>query len=331
MAVLDEVTADPSALATPTSVLIYSGPAHTEAWFRHRQGGITATDLPAILGLSAYRNSLAVWAEKSGELDVADEPGEAALWGLALEEPIAQEWARRNGTTVMQIGVVANVHCTWQRASLDRLVRVCPDREGPCGLEVKCRSAHVAGRWSSDIPDDVLAQVMWQMQVTGYGHMHLAVLIGGNELRQYRVDRDRALIEMLVREGGRLWQHVQDGTPPPVDHDALLRSVLDQLHPNREGLVYLPANTIDALVAERRDAGREYAEASRTLKTAKARIEAADAAIVEALGDGDALAVEGQDTPVITYREVSRNGYTVAPTTFRSVRVAKEYALAGAA
>jgi putative phage-type endonuclease len=314
---------DDVSLATPSSVLVYDGPPATDAWHLTRLTGITATDLPKILGQSSYGNAMSVWARKRGELD-EDEAGEAATWGNLLEGPVADEWARRRGTKVRNIGIIARHDALWQLASLDRLVMPCPDGDGPCALEVKTRSAFVAGDWHHEVPDDVLAQVQWQLHVSGYGHEHVAALIGGQKLREFRVDRDEAVIRLLVSEATRVWECVQSGEPPAVTPDAVHRRVLDALHPNRDGIAYAPAAQVQALLAERADVLHNLAGLNKIVKEAKGELEAVDAELIGLLGDAEALAIEGQDEPVLTYREVARSGYTVAPTTYRTIRIPKQ-------
>lgn len=282
-----------TSLATPTSILVSTAPAKSPEWYAQRRAGITATDLPKILGLSRYGNALSVWADKRG--DLPDEPaGEAALWGNLLEGPVAQEWARRNDVNLLEIGTVAHAEHRWQMASLDRLVMGCVD--GPCPLEVKTRSAFVGGDWRGDIPDDVLAQKTWQLHVTGYTHGHLAVLIGGQELRSFRVDIDRDVEALVVAEAARVWAHVQTGTPPDVDNDEVLLRVLAALYPDREGEVEADARTVRALVAE-------YDDASIDIKDGETRKTNAKASLVALMGsDGDRLVIDGLPYPVVTYK-----------------------------
>jgi putative phage-type endonuclease len=312
------MTADlETSLATPTSVLVSQAAPETPEWFAQRRAGITATDLPKILGLSRYGNALSVWLDKRGELP-AEPAGEAAHWGHLLEDPVAQEWARRNGASVTAVGTVAHAEYRWQRASLDRIVLRCPDGDdGSCPLEVKTRSAFLSGQWHSEVPDDVLAQVTWQMLVTGYSHVHLAVLIGGQNLRSYRVDRDGDVASLLLEEAGRVWRHVLDGTPPQVDADEVLLKVLEAAYPDRAGEVHADAATVAALVAD-------YDDAAADEKDAKTRKDAAKAALVALMGsDGDRLVIDGLTVPAVTFKASQRAGYTVAPTTCRQLRIDK--------
>jgi predicted phage-related endonuclease len=116
---------------------------------------------------------------------------------------------------------------------MDRTVRT------RCALEVKCRSAYKASRFKhGSLPDDVLAQVAWQRSVTGYDHIHVAVLIGGNELRQSVVGREESLEAYVLGEVRRFReQHLLAGVEPEWDLSKA-QSLLDMdslMHQDRIG------------------------------------------------------------------------------------------------
>lgn len=276
-----------SELITPTGVLVTNAEPETPEWFAARREGITGTDLPKILGLTKYGNALSVWLDKRGELK--DEAGEAATWGQILEDPVAQEWARRHFTTVERVGVLANAGTPWLRASLDRLVITCPDDNSgllvdshQCGLEIKTRSAFVATEWRDGMPDSVLAQVAWGRLVSGLGHMHVAALIGGQRLVSFRYDPDERLEEYLIEKAAPIWEAVQQGTPPEVDPDAdgVLLDLLDQMYAARAG-----DREIEAEAAERWL--NQYAEGNDLEREGKRLKTQAKTGLVQLLDDGE--------------------------------------------
>jgi putative phage-type endonuclease len=280
-----------SELITPTGVLVTDAEPETPSWYAARAAGITGTDLPKILGYSRYGNALSCWMQKRGELD--DEAGEAARWGQVLEDPVAQVWAAENGLTVRRVGVLQHAECFWMRASLDRRVDGCPD--GPCGLEVKTRSAYVADRWRDGVPDDVLAQVLWGLRVTGLHHMHVAALIGGQRLASFRVERDDVIEQYLVDAAAPVWQAVQEGTPPEThpDADGVLLDLLDRLYSSRAGDRELDPEKAEPWL-EQYAAGNDLEREGKRLKTE------AKTGLVQLLDDGDTGLID--DVPVFTYR-----------------------------
>lgn len=274
---------------TPTAALVLPADAARADWLAARRTHICSSDLPPLLGVSSFGTPASVYYSKTGELP-DDDAGEAALWGSLLEEPVAREWARRNRATVRRVGLVEHLERRWQAATLDRLVTDCPTGEpGGCFLEVKCRTAFKADRWRRGVPDDVLAQVLWALSTTGYGHAHVAVLIGGNDYRQHIVRPDKRLMADLVVAGHHFFtDHVRAGRPPaasgPLDAD-----LYDALHPDREGLVRIDdrddlVDAIEALALY-----REAGDAERVAAKAKAT---ARAELVRLLGDGDTAVID---------------------------------------
>lgn len=279
--------------ATPTGVVVTTAEPGTPEWFEARRGGITGTDLPKILGDTKYGNALSVWLDKRG--DMPDEGvGEAGAWGTILEDPVAREWARRNNMKVRRVGVIRNTKEPWMRASLDRMNHHCPTGER-CGLEVKTRSAFKRGSFREDIPDDVLAQVAWGRAVSGLHHMHVAVLIGGQELLSFIYERDEALEEFLVKSARPVWEAVTTGTPPDVepDGDGVLLGILNKMYERRAG-------DRDVDVAKATELLADYDRGSDIEKEAKAVKEKAKTGLIVLLDDGDTGLVDG--APAFTYK-----------------------------
>lgn len=301
-------------LVTPTGVIVTDADPETPEWFAARRGGITGTDLPKILGITKYGNALSVWLDKRGELD--DSAGEAARWGQLLEDPVALEWAHRHRVMVAPVGVIRHVDEQWIRASLDRVVHRCPDdRNRPassCGLEVKTRSAFKAADWRDGVPDDVLAQTTWGLVATGFDHMHVAALIGGQQLRSFRVDRDEVLAGYLLEQARPVWAAVEDGTPPSAAPDAegVLLDLLDRLYQKREGDRELDPGETGEWLALYAD-GHELETRGKRLKTQ------AKTALVQLLDDGDTGLIHG--APAFTYKAPDP-GFTVTAADLRALQ-----------
>lgn len=265
---------------TPTGRLILPADADRADWLTARRGGLGSSDVAAILGISRYGNALSVWHDKTGGLPLESDDSEPALWGRAFEETVAREWARRNRSVVRRVGLVQNIDRPWQMCTLDRRVLECPlaDGQEKCAVEIKCRDKMKASQFRAGVADDVLVQTLWQADVCGYDHVHAAVLIGGNDYRQYVIRiRDHAqLIDDLRAAGARAWQQITDRRAPVLDHDAdpdVLLDLYGRLHPDRAGVVDITRDidTQDA-VEEYLDAHQVYAAAEKRKKAAKARI-----------------------------------------------------------
>ncbi|MEU4234149.1 YqaJ viral recombinase family protein [Nonomuraea sp. NPDC026600] len=270
---------------TPTAYLLLPASADRAEWLATRRGGIGSSDVPDALGVG-YKTDQHVYYDKRGELPHDDDPGEAALWGNLHEETVAREWARRNRSVVRRVGIVAHQDQPHRMCTLDRRVTECPlsrDVRERCALEVKTRNAFVAGKWRRDVPDDVLAQVLWQIAVTGYDHIHVACLIGGNDYRQYIIRREGAeqLIADIVAVCDQLWKQIQTGSVPAStgDPDRLVE-LYEQLHPERDGVAALDQTDAYEQLLEYESGRLEEKAGKKRKNTAKARL-------VELLGDAE--------------------------------------------
>lgn len=287
---------------TPTGRLVLPATAGRDEWLTERRKHIGSSDAPKILGL--YGTSLRVWEEKRGT-EFPDEDNDAMLFGRLFEEPIAQEWARRNRSVVRRVGLVENIDEPHLACTLDRRVVECPlnrDHREQCALEVKCRNAFGSGNWgNSGLPDDVLAQVLHQIHVTGYSHIHVAVVIGGNDYRQRTVwaDRERQTLDFVVGEERRFWNdHVLTGVPPAHNGtgDNLIDLYADR-HPNRGGAVQLGVDEF----FEAKELLGEYVTAHVEMTAAEQRKKTAQGRMLALLGDSEVAIAD--DKPLFSYAE----------------------------
>jgi putative phage-type endonuclease len=295
---------------TPTGRLLLPADAPRDHWLKARHQGIGSSDVAAILNLGAdgenrHATPLHVYYNKRGELPERDDAGEYALWGQLHEDTVAQEWARRNKSAIRRVGIVTQDGAPWRMCTLDRRVTVCPlnrDQTEACALEVKTRNAWVAGKWRRGVPDDVLAQVLWQEAVTGFKHIHVACLIGGNDFRQFTVHavEHAGLIADITTIADRLWhEHIVPGRPPaPSGNPEALVDLYDELNPDREGAQYFDRD-LDV-----HDALDLYLEASEDEKAAARRKDEAKAVLIEKLGNAEYGVIDGK--AAFTYREASR-------------------------
>lgn len=242
-----------------------------QEWLQVRRQGIGGSDIAAIAGVHPWRSALSVYLEKTGEFEV--EENEAMRWGTILEPVVAQEFARRYpDCQVRRVNaVLQHPEIPYFLANIDREVRKRGSQSGI--LEIKTSSAWMGGRWHNEIPDWVMAQVQWYMGITGYTWAAIAVLIGGNDYREFEVSRDDEVIELLQQVGKKFWEeHITPGVPPPAEAADL--DVLKQLHPESNGQeISLPPTAYD-LFDEYDQAQLAYSEAKKRLSTVEAKLKA---------------------------------------------------------
>lgn len=197
--------------------VLHTSALHRAAWLERRRAGLGGSDVAAVVGLNPWSSPLQVYAEKRGLVE-PKEMSEAMRWGHVLEPVIAQEYARRLDVEVYQPSVSPIVHPSrsWQLGTPDALVRGAPAK----GVECKAVGYRMRDEWGEDGSDEVpgyyLAQAAWYGSLLDAEAWDVATLIGGQDIRLYRVARSPALEAFLLEEAERFWRnHVLAGEPPP--------------------------------------------------------------------------------------------------------------------
>lgn len=310
-------------------------PANTDraVWLgpEGRQSGIGSSDVADILGVGSS-SAQHVYYSKTGELPPDDDAGEYALWGSLDEETTAREWARRNRSIVRRIGLIARKDAAWQMCTLDRQIRECPeakdrDQREICALEVKHRIAWKAGQWKRAVPDDVLAQTLWQIHVTGYSHIHVAVRIGGFDFRQFTVRRkgNEQLIDDIVTSVTRFWtENVLARRVPTLTGAENVDRMLDlfeELHPNRSGLASLD----DSLSMEANEQLLAYELERLKAKRAGDAKDAAKTRLIELLGDNEAARLFDQQETAYGWDSTTKDGDPLVRESIDMDRLAEQF------
>ena len=180
-----------------------------------RLRGLGGTDVAAVCGVHPYRTPLDIYLDKRGLV----EPfagNEATRWGHRLEPVIADEYSERTGRILSDCGTIVHAERDWHLGTPDRLIV-----DEPGGLEIKTAGLRQAHRWgdpdSDEVPDEYLIQCAWYLALTDRQWWDLAVLIGGQEMRIYTIQRNDELEAGLLERAECFWHdHVLDGEPPPA-------------------------------------------------------------------------------------------------------------------
>lgn len=190
-----------------------------------RSKGIGGSDAAAACGLSPWKTPVQLYLEKRGEVKPENlDDVEHIAWGKLLEDVIADEWARRNGVKAHRVNdpKISKQH-PFMVANIDR--RIVGKREG---LEVKNASQWTNENWgelgSDDVPIYYITQGVHYMHVLDYDAWNYAVLLGGNQLLHYRVERDAEIEKQVIAQESRFWECVQTAkAPPPTKVEDLTR------------------------------------------------------------------------------------------------------------
>lgn len=207
-------------------------------WLDVRKRGIGSSDAAAAIGLNPYKSQLELWLEKTNR-DVGlakpnpDDDTTPVFWGVVLEPVVASQYQRRTGNKVRKVNaVLQHPDVPWMLANIDR--EVVGSNEVQI-LECKTAGLNGARLWREGVPKYVEVQVMHQLAVTGKQAADVAVLLGGQQLEVYRIERDEALIEQLIALERQFWHYVETDTPPPADGSESAEAALRLLYPADDG------------------------------------------------------------------------------------------------
>lgn len=260
-----------------------------EEWIDFRRQGIGGSDVAPIMGISPYRTALDVWMDKTGRAGECEQT-EAMYWGTQLEDLIARRFAQEHPDWVVEQVPATLVPLeggrSYLHANLDRVVIT---DNGPAVLEIKTASAYKADYWKHGVPDYYLTQVCHYLLVTGWKVAYVAVLIGGNRYKEYRITRDEDDVQAVDRACEAFWKaYVKLDTMPQVV-GADMRTLTD-MYPGPSGdvvsgLVYQELESVskaDEAISDYQAASKQVRDAERARLDAKAKL-------ARLIGDADGI------------------------------------------
>lgn len=185
-----------------------------KAWEKLRNMGIGGSDAAVIMGLNPYKSPYQLWLEKTGQAEPPDLSGnQRVYWGSKNEPNIADWFQEETGKKVMRLGTLQNREYPFMLANVDRTVV-----GENAGLEIKTAGSSQYRKWKDgEIPDAYYCQCLHYMAVTRADYWYIAVLLGGNDSKWKRIERNEEDIRTLIEAEKEFWNLVQTKTAPPVD------------------------------------------------------------------------------------------------------------------
>ncbi|PVX97671.1 YqaJ viral recombinase family protein [Paraburkholderia unamae] len=224
----------------PALRLVETKHLERDDWLAVRRTGIGGSDAAAAVGLNPYQSPLELWLDKTGRSEglprpAPDDTTSPTYWGAILEPIVAASYTKMTANRVRRVNAVLR-HPTipFMIANLDREIVGARDVQI---LECKTAGAFGTRLWRDGPPEYVELQVQHQLAVTGKQAAHVAVLLCGQALEVFRVERDDALIARLIELEARFWHYVETDTPPPADGSESADRALRHLYPGNGGTV----------------------------------------------------------------------------------------------
>jgi putative phage-type endonuclease len=180
----------------------------TEEQRKARMMGIGGSDMSIILGLSTYKTPYVLYLEKKGLIESAYKETEQQYWGNKLEGVIRQHFTATHNIDVHEPETLIHPLYDFLRANVDGYIPA-----WNAVLEIKCSDKYMRHEWgdadSDAIPMQYLCQVAHYCAVTNADKAIIAVLIGGNEYREFTYIRDLELEAKLIDAASTFWKAVQ--------------------------------------------------------------------------------------------------------------------------
>jgi putative phage-type endonuclease len=177
---------------------------------------IGGSQVAAALGVHPYKKPIDLWLELTGATPPF-EGNEFTRWGLLLEPAVRDHYRQRHDAHLFVPGEPI-YRDGWKRASPDGIVT----QPGHWGVEIKTGDKWTAERWGEagelKVPIEYECQARLYMHVCDISRWDFAALIGGNDYREFSLDRDLELELDLVAGATDFWEkHVKGGVPPEPD------------------------------------------------------------------------------------------------------------------
>ena len=213
-------------------------------WLMKRKCGIGGSDASSILGFNPYRSSMAVYLEKIDEIGLkgksvaqssndnedsgskekvgaqnsdnnfSNELKEDYVYkddknnykmelGNKLKSFVASEFMLKTGKKVRNInGILRNDKYPFAIANIDRAVV-----GEKAFLECKVTNSFNKKEWEKTIPIHYQIQMNHYMAVSGATHCYVAVLIGNEELVIHKLERDKEMIDEIMKLEEMFWNN----------------------------------------------------------------------------------------------------------------------------
>ena len=213
-----------------------------DEWLMKRKCGIGGSDASSILGLNPYRSSMAVYIEKIDEeircnqmdnglkenaVSKNNETNYKMELGNKLKGFVASEFMIRTGKKVRSInGILRNDKYPFAIANIDRAVV-----GEKAFLECKVTNSFNKKEWEKTVPIHYQIQMNHYMAVTGASHCYVAALIGNEELVIHKLERDKEMIDEIMKLEEMFWNNCVLGDDFPMpDGSSDYSKTLDSLY-----------------------------------------------------------------------------------------------------
>lgn len=215
-----------------------------------RRGGIGASEIAVLAGLSRYSAPINIYLNKIGQGPVID--SYAADLGTAMEAPLARVYAKRFKRSIAMVDTLCNPEKPYALATPDRAVYLTPALRGPARglrtdvrdaerlLQIKSTNWRLRRMWGDDgtdrVPDEYLCQVQWEMGVAGVSSCDIFVDFDKTAGHVYPIRFRPGIFDHLYSVAEKFMiDHVLKRVPPEPDASDAYHEYLEAAFPREKG------------------------------------------------------------------------------------------------
>lgn len=215
-----------------------------------RRGGIGASEIAVLAGLSRYSAPINIYLSKIGQALPLD--SYAADLGVVMEQPLAQVYAKRFKRAIAMVDTLVHPTRPYALATPDRAVYLTKEARGPARarktdvrdaerlLQIKSTNWRLRRMWGDDgtdrVPDEYLCQVQWEMGVAGVSSCDIFVDFDKTAGHVYPIRFRPGIFEHLYEVAERFMvDHVAARVPPDPDASEAYHEYLEAAFPREKG------------------------------------------------------------------------------------------------
>lgn len=176
-------------------------PKSHEEWLKMREDGVGASEVAAVVGLSPWETPFSLWLRKTHQVPPTEE-NVAMHLGHLLEPIVVQLWEEATGWKAVKSSakdiIYEDPEHPWRKATPDRIAyEINPEtgKKSRCLLEIKTT---LSGFDKDDLPPYYVAQVQYQMLITGIHVCYLCWLTSGRYYDHARIEFDPEFAEFIA-------------------------------------------------------------------------------------------------------------------------------------
>ena len=239
-------------LSTNNEVYEY---AYDDDWHTLREKRIGGSDIGAILGVNKYKSIIDVYIDKTEGTKF--EGNEATFWGHMHEATIMKVFAQKH----REFNVYQAPYSVIDDFLIANLDAVLKDRStGEHGvLEIKTTNAFNYKDWEGDVvPQYYYAQVQHYLMLTGYKFAYIAVLIGGNHYKDFKIERSEEDIALIREKATEFYkENILKQIPPMPDGSDAYMNYLKQKAMDIENDEVIEFSYLEEKAQKVKDLGKE--------------------------------------------------------------------------